>query len=65
VPPDAIVVGIPAKITKYRFENEIIEKLLEIKWWNFPENYLKENIHLFQSDRILLNELENIKFKTT
>ncbi len=30
VPPYAVVAGIPAKIIKYRFSNEIIEKLLKI-----------------------------------
>jgi len=34
VPPYAIVAGNPAKIIKYRFEKEIIKKLLQIKWWN-------------------------------
>jgi acetyltransferase-like isoleucine patch superfamily enzyme len=34
VPPYAIVVGSPAKIIKYRFSDEIIAKLNEIKWWD-------------------------------
>ena len=33
VPPYAIVGGVPAKIIKYRFPQDIIEQLLEIKWW--------------------------------
>ena len=33
VPPFAVVIGAPAKIVKYRFEKNIIEKLMEIKWW--------------------------------
>ena len=32
VPLYAIVGGVPAKIIKYRFSEEIIVKLLEIKW---------------------------------
>lgn len=35
VPPYAIVGGIPAKIIKYRFPDNIIEKLMYIKWWNY------------------------------
>jgi acetyltransferase-like isoleucine patch superfamily enzyme len=66
VPPYAIVAGVPAKIIKYRFENEIIEKLLEIKWRNFPENHLKDNIHLFQSDKNLyLNMTIRVHDKNT
>lgn len=35
VPPYAIVGGCPAKIIRYRFNQEIIEKLERIKWWNW------------------------------
>lgn len=35
VPPYAVVGGNPAKIIKMRFKTEIIEKLMEIKWWRF------------------------------
>ena len=34
VPPFAIVVGCPAKILKYRFNDNIINELLNLKWWN-------------------------------
>ena len=37
IPPYAIAVGSPIKIIGYRFEDEIIRKLLEIKWWNFND----------------------------
>lgn len=33
VPPYAIVGGVPAKIIKYRFPDNIIKKLLKSKWW--------------------------------
>lgn len=35
VPPYAIVVGNPARIVRYRFSDEIIEKLEKIKWWEY------------------------------
>lgn len=35
VPPYAVVGGVPAKILKYRFPEEIRNKLLEIKWWDY------------------------------
>ncbi len=35
VPPYAIVAGVPAKIIRYRFTPEIIEKLLALKWWDY------------------------------
>ncbi|MDY0143992.1 MAG: CatB-related O-acetyltransferase [Bacteroidales bacterium] len=36
VPPYSIVGGIPAKIIKFRFPNDVIHDLQEIKWWNYP-----------------------------
>lgn len=42
VPPYAIVGGNPAKIIKYRFSDDIIKKLLEISWWNWPSHTLRE-----------------------
>lgn len=38
VPPYAIVAGNPAEIIRYRFEPEIIEALLKIAWWDWPED---------------------------
>lgn len=57
VPDYAIVAGVPAKIIKYRFSEEVIKRLLEIKWWNLPENVLKKNIHLFQKENISIEDL--------
>lgn len=40
VPSYAVVAGVPAKVIKYRFNSEIIEKLLELKWWDYPEDFI-------------------------
>ena len=40
VPPYAVVAGVPARVIKYRFSQEIIDKLLELKWWNYPEDFI-------------------------
>lgn len=42
IPPYAVAVGAPIRIIKYRFTEEQIEDLLEIKWWDFEEERLKE-----------------------
>ena len=36
VPPYAVVVGNPARVVKFRFEDDVIAKLLAIKWWDWP-----------------------------
>lgn len=52
VPPYAIVAGCPARIVKYRFNKTIIERLLNLRWWNFPDHKIKENFSLFLEDDI-------------
>ena len=34
VPPYAIVAGVPAKIIRYRFDEELRKALLAAKWWD-------------------------------
>ncbi|MHA1679830.1 MAG: CatB-related O-acetyltransferase [Promethearchaeota archaeon] len=48
VPDYAIVVGNPAKIIRYRFNPEEIQKLLDIKWWDWNDARIKENINLLK-----------------
>jgi len=50
VEPYQIVAGNPAIPIKFRFNKSTIDTLLRIKWWDFPENIIRENIGLFQSD---------------
>ena len=46
IPPYAIVGGNPAKIIKYRFDNETIQKLLKSKRWNRDLEKIKQNYYL-------------------
>ena len=48
VPPYAIVGGVPAKIIKYRFTPDQIEFLQQFKWWNMPEDWIRENWQMFE-----------------
>lgn len=47
VPPYAVVCGVD-RIVKYRFSQEIIDKLLKIQWWNWDEKKIRENKELFR-----------------
>ena len=42
VPPYAIVGGNPARIIRKRFDDEVIEQLLETCWWELSDAKLKE-----------------------
>jgi acetyltransferase-like isoleucine patch superfamily enzyme len=57
VPPYAVVAGVPAKVVRYRFDAEEIEKLEEIKWWDRDISWLRQNADLFhQVDEFLSSE---------
>ena len=42
IQPYAIAVGCPIQIKGYRFDEVTIQKLLNLKWWNFDDNKLNE-----------------------
>jgi len=64
VPPYAIVGGVPAKIIKYRFDDTLINKLEELRWWDLPEDFLKKNILIFQGE-ISLDKLNDLSKNIT
>ena len=50
VEPYAIVGGIPAKLIRYRFDREQINKLLnEIKWWEHDLEWIQKNYKLMHN----------------
>lgn len=58
VPPYAIVGGVPAKVIKYRFNDEEIKKLQEVKWWDFAPEKLRDLSENFNN---VTEFLSNIK----
>lgn len=60
VPPYAIVGGIPARIIGYRYDEETINFLMKIKWWNNNEEWFKCH-HNLLCDIQLLKEFYNEK----
>lgn len=44
VPPYAIVGGTPARIIRYRCDEQTIERLLAERWWDWPEEKIKEHL---------------------
>lgn len=61
VPPYAVVGGVPAKVIKYRFEKPIIDKLLELQWWNYSDEKLRDNIQYFQTENVTLEKLSELE----
>lgn len=59
VPPYAIVGGNPATVLRYRFSPSEIERLLEIKWWDWPAGKISRGVHLLTSNDLhALEQLE-------
>ena len=48
VSPYTVVGGVPARVIRQRFSDEIREALEQVKWWDKPDLVLKNNIRLFQ-----------------
>lgn len=59
VPPYAIVGGVPAKIIRYRFNEEQIRKLQLIRWWNKPESWIIKHSEVFKDINLFLRDVEN------
>lgn len=53
IPPYTIAVGNPCRVIKKRFDDETIEKLLKLKWWDYPIEIIEENI-----DKLLENDID-------
>lgn len=52
VEPYTIVGGVPAKIIRKRFSKEVIEDLLELKWWNWPKAKIVLKINDIKSGNV-------------
>ena len=59
VPDYAIVGGVPAKIIRYRFDSDTIEKLQLSQWWNLNDAKLLEFAALFNNPREAAERLTN------
>lgn len=50
VPKYSIVVGSPARVIKMRFSDKVIEQLLDIRWWDWPDEKIRANFQDFLLD---------------
>ena len=49
VPPYAIMGGVPAKLIRKRFDDDTIQSLLSLRWWDWPEERIAANLEAIQS----------------
>jgi virginiamycin A acetyltransferase len=58
VEPYTIVAGNPARMIRKRFDEELTELMLKLKWWNLPVEEIMQLIPLLHD-----NDMENVKKK--
>ena len=52
IPPYTIAAGVPAKPIRRRFDVETIARLEELRWWDWEEEKIRQNIAAIQSGNI-------------
>lgn len=48
VPPYAIVGGVPARLIRFRFDEQTIQDLESFKWWEKDTAWIRSNVDIFQ-----------------
>lgn len=51
VPSYAVVAGIPARLLRYRFDEQKIDRLMESEWWNWSEADVRTNRGFFYDNK--------------
>lgn len=55
VQPYTIVGGVPAREIRKRFPEKTIKMLLDLRWWEKPEDWLHENVFAFEDVEIFVS----------
>jgi virginiamycin A acetyltransferase len=60
IPPYAIAAGIPAQVVKYRFEEDVIQKLQKSRWWDGDDAELRRVEAMFFDVEGFLGSAKNV-----
>ena len=60
VPPYSVVAGNPAQVKKYRFDQETIDLLLKLKWWDKDIEEIKKLIPFLSSSELDKEKLKEL-----
>lgn len=52
VPSYAIVVGVPAKVVRFRFPDDAIKLLNQVKWWDFSDKEILDVLPVFTKSEL-------------
>lgn len=62
IPPYAVAAGIPCRVIRRRFEDDICQKLVESKWWLSDESRLHALSFYFQDAKSFLKKIDELDF---
>jgi len=65
IPDFAIAVGVPAKVVKYRLNEDCRKFLLQLRWWDWSIEKIHANKLFFETDltKLSKSQLEDLKFQ--
>ena len=63
LPPYSICVGSPCKVVKKRYNDNIIDFLLQIRWWDWNDEKIKNNKDFFFCNLNEVNNINSLKIK--
>jgi phosphonate metabolism protein (transferase hexapeptide repeat family) len=52
VPAYTVVAGVPARFVRERFAKPVTEKLLAVKWWDWPQEKLRQALEDFRASDV-------------
>ena len=61
VEPYTVVVGVPARPIKKRFDDVIIKELLDLKWWDWDIDRIREKRELLLEEPLTIEILQELK----
>lgn len=61
IPPYSIAVGNPARVIKYRFEENTINDLIESEWWNLEDQTIQELAVYVKEPDLFIQQLKKLR----
>lgn len=55
IPSYAVAVGVPAEVVRYRFDDDTVDNLQKMDWWNWEEERLKNIERYFFEIEVFIN----------
>lgn len=56
IPPYAIVAGVPAKLIRYRFSDDLIQKIETSRWWEKSDDILKSALPYSNNPNLFISK---------